>query len=215
MNRLSIAFAVAIAVLAGPTVAFESGEQPGIARKESGKSAAGGLTFRDFIGRLSGMPAKPKSLEVSFSKNWIDSQPKATGDAQWRCLAEAIYFEARGEQVKGQFAVAEVILNRVKSGQFPGTICKVIGQGTGRRYQCQFTYKCDGYKDIIAEKQAYARVSKVARLAIDGAAQELTDGALYYHTKFVRPRWSRKFTQTAAIGVHLFFRPSVRTASKN
>ena len=202
-----------------PALASDSNEQPSIERADKAKTGASGSVFRDFVDRLKagGAKEKAKAPQVTFTRDWIDSQPKATGDAQWRCLAEAIYFEARGEQVKGQFAVAEVILNRVKSDRFPSTICNVIGQGTssGRRYQCQFTYKCDGYKDIIAEKRAYARVAKVARLAMDGAAEEVTDGALYYHTKYVRPRWSRKFTQTAAIGVHLFFRPNTRTASTN
>ncbi|WP_454706702.1 cell wall hydrolase [Delftia acidovorans] len=214
MIRLGGVIAVAIMVLGGPAAATDSGLKPDNKRANASKSEPGTGTFRSFIGRLvGGKAAEPAPIEVTFTQSWIDEQPKAEGDEQWRCLAEAVYFEARGEQVKGQFAVAEVILNRVKSEKFPGSICAVIGQGTGRRYQCQFTYKCDGYKDVIAEKRAYERVSKVARLAIDGAAKELTAGATYYHTKFVRPRWSRKFTQTAAIGVHLFFRPKLRTAS--
>lgn len=160
-------------------------------------------------------PAKPEPVEVSFSRSWVDSQPKATGDEQWRCLSEALYFEARGETVKGQFAVAEIIQNRVKSSRFPGSFCGVIKQGTGRKYQCQFTYTCDGYKDVIAEKQAYERVSKVARAAIDGIAEPLTNGATHYHTKSVRPSWARVYTETARIGVHIFYRHNYRTASND
>ena len=150
---------------------------------------------------------------VDFSRSWIDQQPRAEGGEQWQCLAEALYFEARGETIKGQFAVAEVILNRVQSERFPNTPCGVIRQGTGRKYQCQFTYTCDGRKEVIAEKQAYERVAKVARLAMDGAAESLTDGATYYHTTAVRPSWARRFTQTTKIGVHLFYRQGQRTAS--
>ena len=97
-------------------------------------------------------------------------------------------------------------MNRVKSAQFPDTLCSVINQGTGRRYQCQFTYTCDGHEEVIHEKRAYARVAKVAKLVIDGAAPDLTQGATYYHTTAVRPRWSRSFTKTMRIGVHLFYR---------
>lgn len=130
-----------------------------------------------------------------------------------KCLAEALYFEARGESVRGQFAVAEVILNRVESSRFPDTLCGVIKQGTGKKYQCQFTYTCDGRKEVIREKKAYERVSKVARAAIDGVSEELTEGATHYHTKAVNPSWSRAYKETARIGVHIFYRHNYRTAS--
>lgn len=150
---------------------------------------------------------------VVYTRDWLGSQPAATGDAQFECLAEALYFEARGETVRGQFAVAEVIMNRVASSKFPDTLCGVINQGTGRKYQCQFTYTCDGYAEVISEKRAYERVAKVARAVIDGKGDELTDGAMFYHTTAVSPRWSRKFTKTAQIGVHVFYRPQTRTAA--
>lgn len=154
-----------------------------------------------------------KPITATFSKHWLDSQPPASGGEQWRCLSEALYFEARGETVKGQFAVAEVILNRVESGRFPDSLCSVINQGTGRRYQCQFTYTCDGRDEVIAEPGAFRHVGKVARAAMDGVGVDLTDGATYYHTNAVRPSWSRRFQETARIGVHVFYRPGVRTAS--
>lgn len=150
---------------------------------------------------------------VEFSRAWVDSLPEADGGEEWRCLAEALYFEARGETVKGQFAVAEVILNRVKSERFPASPCGVINQGTGKKYQCQFTYTCDGHKEIISEPRAYERVSKIARVALDGVAPKLTEGATHYHTKSVNPRWSRVYTKTADIGVHLFYRHTWQTAS--
>jgi len=165
--------------------------------------------------RLKALISEPVSHEPSFSysRAWLDAQPTARGGPEWRCLAEALYFEARGETVKGQFAVAEVILNRVESARFPSSICGVINQGTGRRYQCQFTYTCDGYKDVIAEPQSFARVGKVARAIMDGANNNLTNGATHYHTTAVKPGWSRTYTQTARIGVHLFYRHNFRTVS--
>ena len=153
------------------------------------------------------------ATDVSFSRSWVDAQPKAKGGAHWKCLSEALYFEARGETVKGQFAVAEVIMNRVRSARFPDNVCGVINQGTGKRYQCQFTYTCDGNPETIHEPRAFERVSKVARAVLDGRAPDLTKGATHYHTTAVRPRWSRVYTKTAAIGVHVFYRHTFRTAS--
>ena len=78
---------------------------------------------------------------IEYSREWLKRQKFAHGGDLWQCLTEALYFEARGESVKGQFAVAEVILNRVDSAAFPNTVCGVIHQGTGRKYGCQFTYR--------------------------------------------------------------------------
>lgn len=156
--------------------------------------------------------ARP-GIDVTYSRAWLASQSAKTSDKQWRCLAEALYHEARGESVKGQFAVAEVILNRVDSARFPDNVCAVVHQGTGRKYQCQFTYTCDGYSDRISEKRAFERVSKVAYLMVKGAPRDLTDGATHYHTKAVNPKWSRKFPRTATIGVHHFYRMPTRISS--
>ena len=151
--------------------------------------------------------------DAVFSRSWLASQPRATGSSEFKCLAEALYFEARGETVKGQFAVAEVIRNRVKSSRFPNSFCAVINEGTGKKHRCQFSYTCDGRPETISEPAAYARVAKVARATLDGKAPDITHGATFYHTTAVRPSWSRKFTNTARYGVHLFYRRGVRTAS--
>jgi len=143
---------------------------------------------------------------ISYTREWVANQPIAGGGADWRCLSEALYFEARGESVKGQFAVAEVILNRVASSKFPNSVCGVINQGTGKRNQCQFSYSCDGRAEIVNEPAAYRSVEKIARALLDGAPRNLTVGATYYHNHSVRPRWSRTFTRTASIDGHLFYR---------
>jgi len=140
------------------------------------------------------------------SEAWISGQPVATGGEQWRCLAEALYFEARGETAAGLFAVAEVILNRVESARYPDSVCGVIKQGTGKRNACQFSYTCDGKPEQINNPDAFIRVGKVARVMLDGAPRGLTKGALFYHTDAVAPSWSRKFDRTASIGVHHFYR---------
>lgn len=162
-----------------------------------------------------GPSVKSRPVQVNFTQSWIESLPSAKGDDQWRCLAEALYFEARGETIKGQFAVAEVILNRVKSSRFPSTPCGVIRQGTGRKFQCQFTYTCDGHEEVIAEPKAFEQVAKVARAALDGAVRGLTKGATHYHTTAVRPAWAGVYQQTTRIGVHVFYRHNYRTASSD
>ena len=144
-------------------------------------------------------------LGFNYTTDYLDSQRTASGNSEWRCLTEALYFEARGESVKGQFAVAEVILNRADSSRFPSSICKVVNQGTGRKHACQFSYTCDGRPENVSDKKSWNRVGKVARLMMDGAPRSLTSGATFYHTTAVRPSWARKFRKTAQIGVHLFY----------
>jgi spore germination cell wall hydrolase CwlJ-like protein len=171
------------------------------------RSAAAGQGARpDHLTRTSLRPPEAEPDLIVYSTAWLDSLPSVAGDAQWRCLAEALYHEARGESVKGQFAVAEVILNRVASPLWPSTVCKVVNQGTGRLHQCQFSYTCDGRSDAISERRDTKRVGKVARLMLAGAPRVLTDGATHYHTTAVSPRWARSFPNTGQIGAHLFYR---------
>ncbi len=151
---------------------------------------------------------RPKGAptRVNYDRGWVASQPGAQGGDQFACLAKALYFEARGESVKGQFAVAEVILNRVDSRRYPNSVCGVVNQGAGNRNGCQFSFACDGHADTIREKAAYARVAKVARAMMDGAPRALTGGATHFHTTNIRPTWARRFPNTAKIGSHLFYR---------
>lgn len=151
--------------------------------------------------------AKADFLVVSSFKE-VNELPKASGGSEWECLTEALYFEARGENFDGISAVAEVIINRKNSPKFPNSICSVISQGVGGRPGCQFSYNCDGKAEVYHEPKAYVRVAKMAKLKLDGRLKKLTDGALFYHTKTVRPSWSRKFRQTVNVGGHLFYKPS-------
>ncbi len=133
----------------------------------------------------------------------------------WRCLSEAIYFEARGESTRGQVAVAEVILNRVDSRRYPKTVCGVVKQGTGKRNLCQFSYTCDGIPDRIHNKRAFLKAGKIAKMMLDGRPRVLTGEATHYHTTAVSPRWSKKLTKTALIGVHIFYRYPTKVSAKN
>jgi hypothetical protein len=136
----------------------------------------------------------------------LDALRAPRGNAQWQCLTEALYFEARGEPIEGQYAVAEVILNRVDHAGFPDTLCGVITQGTGRQFACQFTYTCDGRSEEMTDESAMHRLGHIARIMIDGAPRDLTAGATHYHADFVSPRWAQVYPQTAELGIHLFYR---------
>jgi spore germination cell wall hydrolase CwlJ-like protein len=144
----------------------------------------------------------------------LDTLPPASGDEQWQCLAEAIYFESRGEPLAGQIGVAEVVLNRVDSRAYPNTICGVTRQGVGSGRGCQFSYACDGRPEVLRTPGARERAQKLARLMMDGLPRTITDGATHFHATYVSPGWARKFPRTAAIGNHVFYRQPTQVASR-
>lgn len=155
--------------------------------------------------------ARPATLlrrTVQYSRSWLRSVPRRELSEQEACLATAIYHEARGEGIKGQFAVAEVILNRVASRQFPNSICGVVYQGVreGRRGGCQFSFACDGRSEAMPNRTAANLARRIAQVMTDGGHSRLTHGALYFHTTAVNPSWANRFTQTGQIGAHLFYR---------
>lgn len=141
---------------------------------------------------------------IRYDEAFLADLPAPEGDAEWQCLKTALYFEARGETLKGQFAVAEVILNRVDNPRYPKTVCGVVNQGSTKG--CQFSYACDGVKDVMHERDAADRAGRIARLMLDGAPRALTEGATHFHTRAVRPGWAHRFPRTAQIGQHLFYR---------
>ncbi len=163
---------------------------------------------------LAATPAEAATQTVSQTEGpALVAVAAPTGGAEWQCLTEALYFEARGETLQGMFAVAEVILNRRDSGDYPRSVCGVVNQGTGAQYACQFTYTCDGISDAVHEQGAWNTVGRVAAVMLDGAPRDLTGGATHYHTRAVNPSWARRFPRTAAIGSHLFYRQPTRIAS--
>ncbi len=125
-----------------------------------------------------------------------------------KCLANAIYFEARGEPVRGQIAVAQVVMNRVFSGYYPDNVCGVVYQNANRRNRCQFSFACDRHPDRVREPEAYDRAEEIARETLDGKLWVADVGkATHYHAYWVRPRWVREMAKLYKIGVHTFYRP--------
>ena len=127
---------------------------------------------------------------------------------QEKCLAEAVYFEARGEAVRGQIAVAQVVMNRVFSGFYPTTVCGVVYQNAHRRLACQFTFACDGIPDVVREPDMWERARKIAKATLDGQLwlPEVAKST-HYHAYWVHPSWVREMRKMYRTGVHTFYRP--------
>lgn len=127
------------------------------------------------------------------------------------CLTQAIYHEARGESEAGQWAVANVIINRALSKKYPSTLCGVVFQNADQgRYRCQFTFACDGRSDYGTEKRAWNRAAKLAETAFaefqhGDRPGVVPSNTMFYHTTAVSPSWSGKFKEVAAIGSHVFY----------
>ncbi|MCH8167895.1 MAG: cell wall hydrolase [Proteobacteria bacterium] len=133
---------------------------------------------------------------------------------QWRCLTEALYFEARGESLVGQVAVAEVILNRVDSKAYPNSVCGVVHQGQTKRNACQFSFICDGKVEHIGDRKAFEELGKVAWVMLQGKPRILTGKATHYHAASVLPRWAKRLVRTARIGDHIFYRPALKLSQR-
>lgn len=151
-----------------------------------------------------------EALAIQFNDSFEAApvlRPQYFGELH--CLAEAIYFEARGEKAAGQQAVAEVIINRVKSDKFPDKICEVVTQGGSDKNKCQFSFNCDGLPESISEKDTYAEVRMLAFRAMQGEIRPVAGGATYFHATWANPRWAGVFEKTAEIGSHIFYQEQV------
>lgn len=161
-----------------------------------------------------------RSIEKYSVSNILNIQKKRDQEyEQIYCLAENIYFEARGESTLGQMAVGFVTLNRVASEMYPNTVCEVVNQGqisnwhqenTGKRvplmHKCQFSWKCDGRADIISDRKAFSDILELAKTLMTTKINDVTHGALFYHADYVKPRWASSKHRTVKIGRHIFYR---------
>jgi hypothetical protein len=127
------------------------------------------------------------------------------------CLTQAVYFEARSESPRGQAAVAQVVLNRVKNPSFPKSVCAVVYQGASRP-GCQFSFACDGSMRRGLERSAWQRARKVAARAMAGVIVADVGSATHYHTTAVSPAWGARMLRVTQVGLHVFykFNPNAR-----
>ena len=123
------------------------------------------------------------------------------------CLATGIYFEARGEAYRGQVAVAQVIMNRVKHSVYPNSICGVVFQNQSWRNRCQFSFACDGIPERVTEPKAWAQAREITEKVTTGSLYlaEVAN-ATHYHANYVYPHWAPRMTKLTRIGAHIFYR---------
>ena len=123
-------------------------------------------------------------------------------------LANAVYFESRGEPVRGQIAVAQVVMNRVFSPFYPNDVCGVVYQNAHRHLSCQFTFACDGIPDVVTEPDPWARAKHIARDVLDGKLwMPEVAKSTHYHAYYVHPDWVNEMRKIYRLGVHTFYRP--------
>lgn len=153
----------------------------------------------------SGAEVEPSSSDEARSRYADLIDPEAL-DKEQRCLSEAVYFEARSESETGQAAVAQVVLNRVKSGLYPQSICGVVYQNRHHYMGCQFSFACEGRSLRISDAGAWANATRVARSVLEGRTYVAeVGGATHYHADYVRPGWSRRMRKLDVIGRHIFY----------
>jgi spore germination cell wall hydrolase CwlJ-like protein len=180
----------------------QSAFAPGDAEKSGdGAAAAGGQSVAG-KGEVTGAGRHPQSPAERLG---LAGKERAKSE---KCLAEAVYFEARGEPERGQKAVAQVVMNRVFSGFYPENVCGVVYQNSHRRLACQFTFACDGIPDRVNEPALWAQAKHIARDTLDGKIWLPEIGkATHYHASYVHPWWVRTMRKHKKIGVHIFYRP--------
>ena len=172
-----------------------SGDLESDARPPSSGSRWAGL-----LKNASLSPDSPKTLFGGLTEDEFRER-------ELRCMATAIYFEARDEPVRGQLAVAQVIMNRIRSPFYPKTICGVVYQGERNRTGCQFSFTCTGKHNAIKEKEEWATAVKLAKQVIAGEVWIDEVGyATHYHATYVHPSWRRELDKVAQIGGHIFYK---------
>lgn len=176
-------------------------------------------------------PAQPDYAKASPFEALLQDEPEtdgrfippiAPGDHAWMseplpasvfsakeqtCLANGIYFEARGESLRGQAAVAQVILNRVRNPAYPNSVCGVVYQNDNWRNRCQFSFACDGRKDRITSPAHYKMAKEVAMAVTAGKIFIPEVGSsTHYYAQYVSPGWARAMKKMTKIGLHIFYR---------
>lgn len=201
-GSFAAAFVALSVMFAGPSLAAEA---PAAAVASQGLSVSvpasaavtkqynNGASAKTATAFTAPRPRPLRDLVVSF----VDYGDQ---DAEQLCLAKAIYFEARGESLEGQLAVAEVVLNRAASGRYPPTICAVVTQ------PAQFSFIQAGkFPSLDREDPMWRKALAIADIARKGVVRQIATNVLWYHADYVAPSWGRRLTRTAQIGTHIFY----------
>lgn len=204
--RIASAVAVAVAPAADeakPSAAALLGYAPNddAAVEKPFEAVLGKVSTNDFV-----LDAK-----IDDKHAWLNTEipARSRSASEVTCLATAIYFEARGEAEKGQIAVAQVVLNRLKNPAYPKSICGVVYQNKSKRNRCQFSFACDGISDRIKDKRSWAQSQALARRVLNDDRtlfMASVGSATHYHATYVRPRWARSMKKMEKIGRHVFYK---------
>jgi N-acetylmuramoyl-L-alanine amidase len=155
---------------------------------------------------LATAPAQPLASPAAAQRATLDQlvvqhEAGAQLDEEQHCLATAVYFEARGESLEGQLAVARVVINRAASGKYPASWCAVVKQ------PWQFSFVRAGqFPRIDSASDSWRKAQAIARIAVKNAAEVLPTDVLWYHADYVAPSWGRRLTRVNKIGAHIFYR---------
>ena len=173
-------------------------------------SMAGPDDVSNLTGGIIGLREQIRFIRLAPGDHKWAAKPlpyKSQSNKERFCLARGVYFEARGESLEGQKAVAQVILNRVKNPAYPNSVCGVVYQNSHKRNACQFSFACDGVPDRVKSRKSWKKSLKVANDAINGRYWLMKVGsASHYHADYVSPKWSSKMRKMAKIGRHIFYR---------
>ncbi|WP_395622044.1 cell wall hydrolase [Sphingomonas daechungensis] len=131
---------------------------------------------------------------------------QATRDRALECLTQAVYYEAAGEGLDGQRAVAQVVLNRMRHSAYPHSVCGVVYQGADRTTGCQFTFTCDGSLTRAPAQSLWKQAERVATEALAGKVFGPVGHATHYHADYVLPYWADSLDKSVQIGRHIFYR---------
>lgn len=187
LSRLPILFSILVFALAACDTTIESKEP------ELNVASASVPALRPRNLKTVSAKAQNNAKSTPVSSMGYDKRSAA-------CLAEAMYFEARGTGEKGMRAVGEVILNRAKDRRFPNTICGVVND------RCQFSYTCDGHPEVYREKGQKAIADRLARELLTNRGADITNGALYFHAARLKPGWFASLSRRGKYGGNIFYR---------
>ncbi len=204
-------------MLADASEAEDAGPRMSVASVDAARITSDGLRAIEELADPGLDPTVPRPVEIPATLAYgrantpaTDFTPKHNWSEreQW-CMATGIYFEARGENYRGQVAVAQVIMNRVEHESYPDTICGVVYQNQHRRNACQFSFACDGKTNVnrTPEIAAWAQAQEItAKVLNEEIYLPEVANATHYHATYVRPHWARNMTRLTQIGLHVFYR---------
>ena len=162
-----------------------------------------------FMSIPTGASDMSKVIILRIPQEVVVERDKTVDKKELDCMAANIYFEASTQERIGKIGVAQVTMNRVRSPEFPNSVCEVVYQGPKNKKNkrlCQFSWYCDGKPDIIRNKRVWRECVYVAKYVILGGVPDITYNSTHYHADYVQPWWAKKMEKTVKLWDHIFYR---------